>query len=166
MDRTTTLENLDDLLASEIQHLFSTKEQMVALFPRLIQHIGDRELRKAMISLNDILQTQKDRLEQIAIKFHIDLEGHECKSMQGLTAEAEDMMAVNTTPDIMDAGLLATVQRIVNFELAGYNTVCNYAYILGYEEVGNMLHETLKEKMNAQEFLNKLATGKINERAL
>ena len=166
MDRTTTLENLDDLLASEIQHLFSTKEQMMALFPRLIQHIGDRELRKAMSSLNDMLQTQKDRLEQIAIKFHIDLEGHECKSTQGLTAEAEDMMAISTTPDIMDAGLLATVQRIVNFELAGYNTVCNYAYILGYEEVGNMLHETLKEKMNAQEFLNKLATGKINERAL
>ncbi len=166
MDRTTTLENLDDLLASEIQHLFSTKMQMIELFPKLIQNIGDRELRKAMISLNEVLQTQKERLEQISIKFNIDLEGHECKSMQGLMAEATDMMAVNTTPDIMDAGLLATVQRIVNFELAGYNTVCNYAYILGYEEVGNMLHDTLKEKMNAQEFLNKLATGKINERAL
>lgn len=166
MDRTTTLENLDDLLASEIQHLFSTKEQMIALFPKLIQHTGDRELRKAFMSLNELLQTQKDRLEQIGVKFHIDLEGHECKSMRGLISEADDMMAVNTTPDIMDAGLIATLQRIVNFELAGYNTVCNYAYILGYEEVGNMLHDTLREKMNAQEHLNKLATGKINERAL
>lgn len=166
MDRTTTLENLDDLLVSEIQHLFSTKEQMMALFPKLVQNISDRELRKAIISLNEGLQVQKERLEQISIKFNIDLEGHECKSMRGLTAEANDMMAVNTTPDIMDAGLIATVQRIVNFELAGYNTVCNYAYILGYEEVGNLLHDSLKEKMNAQEYLNKLATGKINERAL
>jgi ferritin-like metal-binding protein YciE len=166
MDRTTTLENLDDLLVSEIQHLFSTKEQMMALFPKLVQNINDRELRKAIISLNEVLQVQKERLEQISIKFNIDLEGHECKSMRGLTAEANDMMAVNTTPDIMDAGLIATVQRIVNFELAGYNTVCNYAYILGYEEVGNLLHDSLKEKMNAQEYLNKLATGKINERAL
>ena len=76
------------------------------------------------------------------------------------------MMAMETTPDIMDAVLLANYQRIVNFELAGYNTVCNYAYILGYEEVGNLLHDTLKEKMNDQEHLNNLATGKINERAL
>lgn len=166
MEKTKILESLDDLLASEIQHLFSTKEQMIALFPKIIQYTGEKELRKAFISLMEILHNQKDRLEKIGVKFNIDLEGHENKPMAGLVAEANDMMNVETTPDIMDAGLLAFLQKIVNFELAGYNTVCNYAYILGYEEVGNMLHETLKEKMNAQEHLNKLATGKINERAL
>ena len=166
MEKTKTLENLDDLFVSEIQHLFSTKKQMIDLFPKIIQYTGERELRKTFISLKEISHNQKDRLEQIALKFNIDLEGHENKSMAGLAAEANDMMNVETTPDIMDAGLLATLQRIVNFELAGYNTVCNYAFILGYEEVGNMLHETLKETMNAQEHLNKLATGKINERAL
>lgn len=166
MGKTKTLESLDDLLVSEIQHLFSTTEQMMSLFPKIIQRTGDRELRKTFISLKELLDNQRERLQQIAVKFNMDLEGYDNKSMAGLVAEANDMMSVETTPDIMDAGLLATLQRIVNFELAGYNTVCNYAFILGYEEVGNMLHETLKEKMNAQEHLNKLATGKINERAL
>lgn len=166
MEKTKTLESLDDLLVSEIQHLFSTKEQMIILFPKIIQSTGERELKRTFISLKEILHNQKERLEQVALKFNIDLERCENKSMAGLVAEAHDMLNVETTPDIMDAGLLATLQRIINFELAGYNTVCNYAFILGYEEVGNMLHETLKEKMNAQEHLNKLATGKINERAL
>lgn len=166
MGKTKTLESLDDLLVSEIQHLFSTTEQMMSLFPKIIQRTGDRELRKTFISLKELLDNQRERLQQIAVKFNMDLEGYDNKSMAGLVAEANDMMSVETTPDIMDAGLLATLQRIVNFELAGYNTVCNYAFILGYDEVGNMLHETLKEKMNAQEHLNKLATGKINERAL
>jgi ferritin-like metal-binding protein YciE len=166
MEQTKTLENLDDLLVSEIQHLYATKEEMATLLPKVIQHISDRELRKVFISLKDIAAIQKERLEQIGLKFNIELEGHECKSILGLVAESNDMMAMETTPDIMDAGLLANFQRIVNFELAGYHTVCNYAYILGYEEVGNLLHDTLKEKMNAQEHLSNLATGKINERAL
>lgn len=166
MEKTRILENLDDLLGSEIQHLFSTTEQMALLFPKVIQHIGDRELRKTFISLGEILSVQMERLEQIGAKFDIDLDGHENKSIAGLIAEAEDKMNIKTTSDIMDAGLLASLQRIVSFELAGYNTACNYSFILGYEEVGNMLHETVKEKMNAQAHLSKLATGKINGRAL
>lgn len=166
MEQTKILESLDDLLVSEIQHLYFTKEQTIALLPKIVQHINDRELRKTFISLKDISIIQKERLEKIGLKFNIELEGHVCKSILGLIDESNDMMAMETTPDIMDAVLLANYQRIVNFELAGYNTVCNYAYILGYEEVGNLLHDTLKEKMNDQEHLNNLATGKINERAL
>lgn len=166
MEKTVILENLDDLLINEMQHLFSAKEQLLAVFPTIIEKIGDRQLRKALIALMGEVEKQKQRLDHIGIKFNIELEGNVCKSMQGLMAEAEDMLAVDTTNDIMDAGLLATIQRIINLELANYETVCNYAYILGYEEVGLMLHDSLKEILEAQESLNKMATGKINERAL
>ena len=166
MEKVTILESLDDLLISEIQHLYSTKEQLITLLPKITKKIGDRELRKTFNGLLEEANRQKERLEQIAVKFNLELEGHICKSMYGLVAEADDMMSVETTPDVMDAGLIATAQRIVNFELAGYNTVCNYAYILGYEEVGAILHESLREISDEQETLKNLATGKINERAL
>lgn len=166
MEKTVILENLDDLLINEMQRLFSAKEQLLAVFPTIIEKIGDRQLRKTLIALMGEVEKQKQRLDHIGIKFNIELEGNVCKSMQGLMAEAEDMLAVDTTNDIMDAGLLATIQRIINLELANYETVCNYAYILGYEEVGLMLHDSLKEILEAQESLNKMATGKINERAL
>lgn len=166
MEKTVILENLDDLLINEMQRLFSAKEQLLAVFPTIIEKIGDRQLRKTLIALMGEVEKQRQRLDHIGIKFNIELEGNVCKSMQGLMEEAEDMLAVDTTNDIMDAGLLATIQRIINLELANYETVCNYAYILGYEEVGLMLHDSLKEILEAQESLNKMATGKINERAL
>lgn len=166
MEKTIILESLDDLLVNEVQHLFSAKEQLLALFPKMIEEIGDRQLRRTFIALMEEIEKQKERLDHIGIKFNIELEGNICKSMQGLMAEANDMLAVDTTRDIMDAGLLATIQRVVNLEIAGYETVCNYAYILGYEEVGLMLHESLKEILDVQEDLNKMATEKINERTL
>lgn len=166
MEKTTILESLDDLLVSEIQHLFSIKEQKLNLLSEMIQKVGDRQLRRTLVSFQEEVKQQKTRLEQISIKFNLELEEDNYKSMAGLVEEAKGFMAMDTTPDIMDAGLTATMQRIANLELASYGTVCNYAYILGYEEVGQLLHESLKEQIEAQEKLNKLATEKINERAL
>lgn len=166
MEKITIPENLDDLLINEIHYLYSSKEQMMALFPRLLQAIGDRQLRKTMASLLEELRKQKDRLEQISVKFNVEFEGYTSKSMQGLITEANDILDIDTTADITDAALLATVQRMIGLAVVGYGTVCNYAYILGYEEVGFMLHDTLKEVMQAQESLNEIATEKINERAL
>lgn len=166
MEKTTIPENLDDLLINEIHYLYSSKEQMISLFPRLLQTIGDRQLRKKIASLLEDLQKQKGRLEQISVKFNMELEGYTCKSMEGLVMEANDILSIDTTPDITDAALLATIQRMYGLLSVGYGTVCNYAYILGYEEVGFMLHDTLKEVLEAQEILNEMATEKINERAL
>lgn len=166
MEKTTILESLDDLLIAEMQHLFSTKEQLLKLWPKIINSVADRELRKTFISLNDEAVQQKERLEQIALKFNVELEGYTCKSISGMVAEANDMMAIETTSDVMDAGLIAIAQRIISYELVGYGTVCNYAYLLGYEEVGYILHDTYTEKLAAQEKIKGLATGKINERAL
>lgn len=166
MEKTTIPENLDDLLINEIHYLYSSKEQMISLFPRLLQTIGDRQLRKKIASLLEDLQKQKGRLEQISVKFNMELEGYTCKSMEGLVMEANEILSIDTTPDITDAALLATIQRMFGLASVGYGTVCNYAYILGYEEVGFMLHDTLKEVMQALESLNEMATEKINERAL
>ena len=62
MEQTKILESLDDLLVSEIQHLYFTKEQTIALLPKIVQHINDRELRKTFISLKEISIIQKERL--------------------------------------------------------------------------------------------------------
>ncbi len=166
MEKTTIPENLDDLLINEIHYLYSSKEQMMALFPRLLQTIGDRQLRKKIAALLEDLQIQKDRLDQIGVKFNMELGGYTCKSMEGLIMEANEILSIETTADITDAALLASVQRMFGLASVSYGTVCNYAYILGYEEVGFMLHDTLKEVMQAQESLNEIATEKINERAL
>ena len=96
----------------------------------------------------------------------MELEGYTCKSMEGLVMEANDILSIDTTPDITDAALLATIQRMYGLLSVCYGTVCNYAYILGYEEVGFMIHDHLKEVLEAQEILNEMATEKINERAL
>lgn len=166
MERTTIPQNLDDLLINEIHYLYSSKEQMMAIFPRLLQLIGDRQLRKKITMLLEDLQKQKDRLDEISVKFNMELEGYTCRSMEGLIMEANEILLIDTTPDIKDAALLTTVQRMFGLASVGYGTICNYAYILGYEEVGFMLHDTLKEVIQAQESLNEIATEKINERAL
>lgn len=166
MERTTIPQNLDDLLINEIHYLYSSKEQMMAIFPRLLQLIGDRQLRKKITMLLEDLQKQKDRLDEISVKFNMELEGYTCRSMEGLIMEANEILLIDTTPDIKDAALLTTVRRMFGLASVGYGTICNYAYILGYEEVGFMLHDTLKEVIQAQESLNEIATEKINERAL
>src|SRR5690606_23127587 len=167
MEKTiNNLESLDDLLVSEMQHLYSTKEEILRVWPSVLGAVNDREMRRVFITLQNEAVEQKERLENIGQKFNVDLDGFLSKSVMGMMEEIKDTLNSETTPEIMDDGFMAITQRLINHELSEYATVCHYAYLLGYEEAGNILQNTYSEQLEAREKTNKLATGKINERAL
>lgn len=62
---------------------------------------------------------------------------------------------------VKDAALIAAAQRIEHYEMAGYGAVRTYADILEYDEISDMLQETLDEEGEADETLTDLAEGDL-----
>jgi ferritin-like metal-binding protein YciE len=65
----------------------------------------------------------------------------------------------------MDAGLIASAQRVEHYEIAGYGCVRTYARLLGDEQSARVLQQTLDEEGQTDKKLTDLAERLINVKA-
>ena len=86
--------------------------------------------------------------------------------MEGLLEEGKEMMSENMEPDVMDAGLIVSAQKVEHYEMAGYGCVRTFANMLGESEAAETLQQTLDEEGEADKRLTQLAEGMINREAI
>jgi ferritin-like metal-binding protein YciE len=65
-------------------------------------------------------------------------------------------------PDLRDAGLIASAQRIEHYEIAVYGTLATWAKQLGLDEDLQTLHAILQEEKRTDERLTELAERVVN----
>lgn len=86
--------------------------------------------------------------------------------MEGLIDEAEGFIGEAQGDNVMDAGLIAEVQRTKHYEISGHGTAIRYAKELNLRDIAKKLQGILDEKYDADNKLDKLAEGRINEEAI
>jgi hypothetical protein len=84
--------------------------------------------------------------------------------MAGIIEEGKSVMDEFDDP-ALDAGLIASAQRVEHYEIAAYGTLVAWARAMGLEEAADLLQETLDEEKAADEKLTSLAEGGINQEA-
>jgi ferritin-like metal-binding protein YciE len=75
------------------------------------------------------------------------------------------MMEEDGEPEVKDAALIASAQKVEHYEIAAYGCLRAYAELLGYSEAAQLLQQNLQEEEAADKKLNQLAEGGINEQA-
>lgn len=160
------LKNLEDLFHHEIKDLYSAEKQLLEALPKMAEKATDAKLKQQFELHLQETEVQKQRLEKVCELLGISAGRMKCKAMEGLVEEGEEMIDEKAEPEVKDAGLIASAQRIEHYEIAGYGTAAHYAERLGQQEVYQLLNETLKEEQNADTKLNKLAKGYINQKAM
>jgi ferritin-like metal-binding protein YciE len=84
--------------------------------------------------------------------------------MEGVLKEGSDLLK-EVSDQGKDAAIISSAQRVEHYEIAGYGTARNYAKLLGFDEAGGMLEETLEEEKQADDTLSELAQ-EVNVEAL
>jgi ferritin-like metal-binding protein YciE len=92
-------------------------------------------------------------------------EGVECKAIQGIIEEGEEIMTEFQGGEAMDAGLISAAQAVEHYEITRYGTLLAWAKQLQLDEAANLLQETLVEEENTDEILSELAEDSINPQA-
>jgi ferritin-like metal-binding protein YciE len=169
------LNQLKDLLKHQIQDLHSAEEQIIEALPAMIEKAKDRQLKKALQDHLEVTQLQKERLDELML--HLDQEpvkkaflpglfgSKKCKGMEGLIKEGEKTMSEEMDPDVMDAAIIGSAQKIEHYEICGYGTARAYAEELGLPEIAKQLKSTLDEEYEADDLLTELAVGRLNKEA-
>lgn len=159
------INNLRELFEHEIKDLYSAETQLIEALPKMAEKANDPKLQRALRDHLEVTKNQKDRLKKVANLIEMDPEGEKCKAMEGLVKEGESLMKKDMDPDVMDAAIIAAAQRVEHYEISGYGTAATYAKMLSMDKAADLLHTTLTEERDTDSTLNKIAMGKVNQKA-
>lgn len=159
MSITNALHSLDSLFLTELRDLYSAEKQLMKALPKMAEAASHSELKEAFENHHRETQKQVGRLEEVFDIMGKPPKEEHCEAMEGLLAEADEIINERGEETVKDAALIAAAQRVEHYEIAGYGTVTNYANELGWDDAASLLHETLEEEQAANETLNGIATG-------
>ena len=159
--------NLRDLYVDQLRDLYSAEQQILVALPRMIAAATDSELRRKFESHQAETRRQADRLMQIFDDLGQSPAGHHCRGMEGLLLEGEEVLQRRgkVPPEVMDAALICTAQRVEHYEIAGYGCVRTFADMLGLDKHSKLLQETLDEEGHADHVLTDVAEDRVNREA-
>lgn len=159
--------SLEKLFVDSLKDLYDAEHQIIKALPKMADAAKSQELKT---SLNQHLETtrqQAERLEQVFGVLNEKPARKKCMGMEGLIREGEQhIQELKSDPKALDAGLIASAQKVEHYEIAGYGTAKTYAQMLGHKEAVRLLDQTLSEECETDENLTKLAEGQINAMAM
>jgi ferritin-like metal-binding protein YciE len=160
------VKSVKDLLVDELRDLYHAEKQLVRALPKMAKKVKSDELRQAFELHLEETKGQVERLDQVFQQLDARASGKRCEAMEGLIEEAKEMMDEITTPEVLDAAMIAAAQKVEHYEIASYGSVCALAEALGQNEAAKLLEETLNEEKATDQKLNQIALTSVNQTAL
>jgi ferritin-like metal-binding protein YciE len=155
---------LHDAFIDELRDTFDAEKQLIKALPKMAKAATSQELRSAFETHLEETRGQVGRLEQVFAAIDQKPRGKHCDGMEGIIEEGKSVMEEFDDP-ALDAGLIASAQRVEHYEIAAYGTLVAWARAMGHDEAADLLQETLDEEKATDEKLTALAEGGINQEA-
>lgn len=153
------------LLVDELRDIYHAEKQITRALPKMIKAATSERLKAGFEQHLGETQAQIERLEQCFELLDERVRGKTCEAMRGIIEECQTMLEEDLTPEVCDAVLVASAQKVEHYEIASYGTVIAWAKDLGLANVAKLLDETLEEEKATDVKLTQLATKEINRLA-
>lgn len=159
------MNSLQRLFEEELRDVYSAEKQHVTALKKLAKAADNEELRAAFDSHRKETEAHVQRLEKVFATLDRKPRSKRCRGVEGILAEADELMSGDGAPEVLDAGLIAGAQRAEHYEIAAYGTLRHWADRLGNTEAVRLLDQTLDEEKAADEELNRIAKRVVNPQA-
>ena len=157
--------DLKALFLHQLKDTYFAENAILKALPTMAEAAQSEELRGAFAVHLKETEVQVKRLEQVFELLGEKAEGIQCKAIQGILEEGEEIINEFSGGEALDAGLIAAAQAVEHYEITRYGTLLAWAKQLELSEVQELLEETLVEEENTDELLSELAEDAINPAA-
>ena len=162
MAQNTTLRKL---FIDELRDAYHAEKQLITALPKMAKAATAANLRSAIENHLEETEEHVHRLEQAFDLIGEPVKGKACAGMAGIIEEGSEVIRDEDKGAALDAAIIASGQRAEHYEMAAYGTLVAWARAMGHDDAADLLQETLDEEKAADEKLNTLAEGGINEQA-
>ena len=157
--------SLKDLYVDELRDIYDAEKQIISAMPKMIKASSSPDVRQAFQHHLDETRMQVERLDLIFKNLGTEPKGRHCKGMEGILAEADEVISKGGAPDVGDAALISAAQRVEHYEIASYGSVRTFAHRLNDAYAADLLQKTLDEEGRTDKALTGLAETGINQKA-
>jgi ferritin-like metal-binding protein YciE len=159
------MNTLEDLFEDELRDVYDAEKRILKALPKMAKAAADEQLRDAFTTHLEETRGQVDRLEQVFASLDLKVKGKRCMGMEGILAEGSELMGEDGEEAVLDAGLIASAQRVEHYEITAYGSLMAWAKVLGYNDAVELLAENEREEKETDEKLSTLAESLINQQA-
>jgi len=160
-----SLETMQDLLIHQLRDIYSAEQMLTKALPKLKDKASTDELAAAFGDHLAETQNQVARLDQVFELLGERSSGVKCRAMEGLIAEADELLDEDGNEAVIDAGIIAAAQRVEHYEISAYGSAKAFATLLGRSDIVKLLNESQQEETAADKKLSLIATAEVNARA-
>jgi ferritin-like metal-binding protein YciE len=157
--------SLHDLLLLKLHSLYDIESVLVGALPKMIKSATDEELKAAFDKHLGETEEHVKRAESALNELGEKVRKEKVEAIRGLEKDAAWIIKTIKDDAARDAALIAAAQYVEHYEMAGYGAAAEWAELMAHSTVAGLLQATLSEEKAADEKLNELAKGDINQRA-
>ncbi len=159
------IKTLDDLFVHTLQDIYYAEQQITQNLPTMVEKSASPELKSAFQHHLTETQNHVKRLEQVFQMHGQPVKGVQCQALDGILAEAKEIMSDCGDADVCDAAMLSAAQAVEHYEITRYGTLIAFAKQLGRSDCAQVLEQTLAEEKAADQKLTSIAEGRVNKKA-
>jgi ferritin-like metal-binding protein YciE len=157
--------DLKALLLHQLKDIYFAENAILKAMPKMMDTARSGDLKSALGVHQKETEGQLKRLERVFQGLGEKPDGVECKAIQGIIDESEEVMEEFAGGGALDAGIIAAAQAVEHYEITRYGTLIAWAKQLGQSEAESLFRETLTEEENTDVVLSKLAEQAVNPAA-
>ena len=155
-------DGLIKLFTDGIKDLYWAENHLVKALPKMAKATSSKKLQQAILDHLDQTKTHVQRLEQVFEIMGRAPQACKCDAMEGLTKEGEGVIeTTDTDTPARNLGIIMASQKVEHYEMSAYMGLIKLADSLGYEEIAEILNETLTEEEDSDALLADIAANEI-----
>ncbi|MEZ0327071.1 MAG: ferritin-like domain-containing protein [Fimbriimonas sp.] len=148
-----------------IKDIHNAEKQIEKALPKVIKKASDPGLVQALTNHLEETKNQSKMVEEVAKMCGFKHTGKVCHGMKGIIEEAAEHLGEKPGP-LLDAMIISAAQKVEHYEICGYGTAKAWAQQLGYNEAVPMIEQIEQQEKNADQKLNDIAMGRVNQEAM
>ncbi len=154
--------HLHELFVDELKDILGGERQLLKGLKKMAAAANSDTLKAAFEMHYTDTEEHVNRLESIFESMGKAARGKKCKAMEGLLAEADEIIESFEGDPAMDAALIAAAQKVEHYEIATYGCLVTYAKLMEHNEAKETLGLTLNEEKETDMKLTEIALREAN----
>ncbi|GEP94997.1 YciE/YciF ferroxidase family protein [Chitinophaga cymbidii] len=154
------------LFMDELKDIYWAEKHLVKALPKMQKAATTEELVNAFADHLAATKEHVSRVEEIFDLMGVKPVAKKCEAMEGLVAEAQELIDEEEESVVLDAGLIIAAQKVEHYEIAAYGSLRTLANHMGHTEAASILEQTLAEEKETDVLLTQIAESSVNEEAM
>ena len=151
-----------DVLVTEMKEIYSAERQLSRAAPKLGRKIANETLKQKLEERRERSGAIIEELDSIFEEMSVAKSRPKNVAAEGLIDDMNEHMEEIDDPRLLDAVLLASVQKLEHYCVASWGTTASLGRLLEQPRVVDLMERLLDEGKRRDEELTQLAESEIN----